>query len=327
MDYTRRKYLKQLSLLSFALTTYPTSKLFASAKNMAKESQILPESALGNFKYIYGSEKYRSEFFPFLVNVFNLYPEQKFHKLITQTTQDKQEDAKIYLSLRDKIKEIKPFLSELTYAVPALNKQKKIIAEQTLQLLPSINRINGYLEVGSTGRYLDEIEEHLKIRGDIYLIDSQPASFSPESIIDRGQIKEAGKFIPLNNYDTNIIKHIPKNSLDLVTVYIGFHHCPPNLREEFITSIRDVLKPNGKLIVRDHDAHNEKMNRVVALAHDVFNLGTNETWEYNEKEERYFYSLAFLDEMLNKYGFKTNGKRILQDGDPTLNSLMLYTKA
>jgi isopenicillin N synthase-like dioxygenase len=110
-------------------------------------------------------------------------------------------------------------------------------------------------------------------------------------------------------------------------VYIGFHHCPVDLRNEFFASIRDVMKPDGYLIVRDHDVRDETMWHMVALAHDVFNLGTEESWAYNERELRRFYSLATLDKMLNKAGFATDGRRLLQDGDPTLNTLMLYRKS
>lgn len=287
----------------------------------------MSESKIGNFKFIYENEKYRSDFFPFLVNVFHLYPEKEFHQLIAQVTTDNQFDDAIYQEAQQQLKKYKPLLSDLTYALPALNNQKKVITQQTLRLLPDVKKVDGYLEFGSTGRYLDELEEHLKIRGDICFIDSKPASFSPDSIVDRGQLNKAGTFLPLNNYDTKIAKNLQKNSFDLITVYIGFHHCPPHLRGEFITSIRDVLKPNDKLILRDHDASDERMLRIVALAHDVFNLGTKETVEYNHKEEHYFYSLEFLGKIMNKFGFKSAGEKLLQDGDPTLNTLMVYTKA
>jgi hypothetical protein len=87
-----------------------------------------------------------------------------------------------------------------------------------------------------------------------------------------------------------------------------------------------VLRPGGILIVRDHNVHNEKMLRLVALAHDVFNMGTQETWKYNEAERRNFYSLDKLDSMLTSTGFKAHGRRLLQDGDPTLNTLLMYTR-
>lgn len=327
MDHAKRKYLKQLSLLPLLFAAYPTSQLLSKTSKISDELFKLPENKIGNFKFIYDNEKYRNDFFPFLVNVFHLYPEKEFHQLITQVTTNKQFDNAIYQEVQQQLKNIKPLLGDLTYALPALNKQKKVITQQTLKLLPDVKKVDGYLEFGSTGRYLDELEEHLKIRGNICFIDSKPASFSPDSVVDRGQLSKVGRFIPLNNYDTKIAKNLPKNSFDLVTVYIGFHHCPPHLREEFITSIRDVLKPNGKLILRDHDASDEKMLRIVALAHDVFNLGTKETVEYNHREERYFYSLEFLNKMMHKFGFKSAGEKLLQDGDPTLNTLMLFNKS
>ena len=65
---------------------------------------------------------------------------------------------------------------------------------------------------------------------------------------------------------------------------------------------------------------------MVALAHDVFNMGTKESWNYNDRELRLFYSLAELDELLIRYGFKSNGQQLYQEGDPTLNALMHYKK-
>jgi 2-polyprenyl-3-methyl-5-hydroxy-6-metoxy-1,4-benzoquinol methylase len=76
------------------------------------------------------------------------------------------------------------------------------------------------------------------------------------------------------------------------------NHHPVDLRDEFITGIRDVLRPGGALVVRDHNVHDEKMWRMVALAHDVFNMGTQETWQTNERERRHFYALDTLHGLL-----------------------------
>ena len=107
---------------------------------------------------------------------------------------------------------------------------------------------------------------------------------------------------------------------------------PPDSRQRPATTSQaspwvDVLRPGGALVVRDHHAHDERMWRTVALAHDVFNMGTHETWEYNERERRHFYPLETLHELLTNAGLRSNGRRLLQSGDPTLNTLMLYTKA
>ncbi|OUR65985.1 hypothetical protein A9Q79_02690 [Methylophaga sp. 42_25_T18] len=276
---------------------------------------------------MYNNSSHRDEFYAFLTNVFHLYPEDKLHELIYKLNQQELVDQSIYKKLQDNLPDLKPLFADLTYAIPALSKQKKIIAEQTSQLVDSNKRYDGYLEVGSTGRYLDSLEETLDIKGDTFFLTDKRATYSPIDIVDRGQIAKAGKDIDLENYNSNLNNYIPNKSIDLATVYIGFHHCPLDLREEFITSIRDTMKDDAPLILRDHDAHNEKMSRMVALAHDVFNMGTNETWTYNDDELRNFYSLAELEAMMNQFGFKSDSRKIYQKGDPTLNALMVFRKS
>lgn len=319
MEYSRRLVLRTLTL---AIALLPFRNLLAGIGSAVSKPQ--PE---GNFRFIYGNKAYQRSFHGFLANVFNLYPEDDFHQLIEKVSKANRSDLEIYIEVQRLLGDIKPFLSELTYALPALRKQKQVIAKQTIELLPGERRYEGYLEVGSNGRYLDDLEEQIDIRGDRFYVSDFAPSYSPMDMVDRGQIFKGGSFISLNNYRPDLLKTIPKNSLDLVTVYIGFHHCPINLREQFIGSIRDSMKPGASLIVRDHNAHNEKMKRMVALAHDVFNMGTNQDWSYNEKELRNFYSLGYLNNMLTKYGFRSNGKQLYQEGDPTLNALMIYKKA
>ena len=87
------------------------------------------------------------------------------------------------------------------------------------------------------------------------------------------------------------------------------------------------MKSGAYLVIRDHDARNTKMRAVVGLAHDVFNMGTNESWAYNAAELRHFYSLNFLDKWLSNAGFLGDGRRLYQSGDPTHNALMVYRKA
>ncbi|PCJ91626.1 MAG: dehydrogenase [Porticoccaceae bacterium] len=316
MNYSRRRILLAASTF---LATHPFRHLLADDK--------LPGLTAGsNFHYVYDNSGYKREFKDFLANVFRLYPEDKMHALISTVTQESFSDAVIYKELQEELDDIKPFLADLTYSLPALRKQKKVIAKQTAQLLDSKERYDGYLEIGSTGRYLDTLEDKIKIRGERYYLSDLKPSYSIVDIIDRGQLLKGAEFIALNNYQSGLAKAIPINSLDLVSVYIGLHHCPLDLREEFITSIRDSMKSGASLILRDHNVHNEKMWKMVALAHDVFNMGTKESWDYNNRELRLFYSLTELDEILVKFGFKSDGQQLYQEGDPTLNALMHYKK-
>ena len=314
MKTSKRDFMKTLALM---MGTAPTLPLFAREAPLAK----------GNFDYIYSDPAIRQEFRRFLVNVFHLYPEDDLHALILEAVQQGQNDAAIYRRVQQQLDGIKPFLGDLTYSLPTLSKQKRVLTTQTLALLDPGKRYQGYLEIGSNGRFLDSLEERIEIKGDRFTMAERAPGRSAIDIVDRGQIHSAGTFIPLNDYRPTLAREVPPRSLDLVTVYIGFHHCPVELRETFLGSIREVLRPGGVLIVRDHNVHDEKMLRMVSLAHDVFNMGTQETWKYNQAELRNFYSLARLDSLLTAAGFKAHGRRLLQDGDPTLNTLMRYTRA
>jgi SAM-dependent methyltransferase len=200
------------------------------------------------------------------------------------------------------------------------------MADQTLMLLDPDARYDGHLEIGSTGRYISILEDRLDISGDIFLLHTEEAGYGPEDIVERGQLAKIGTHIDMGNYSSKFVNVIPENSLDLVTVYIGFHHCPMNKRREFISSVRHVIRPGGTLILRDHDARNEDLWRIAALAHDTFNAGIDESWQFNRNELRNFYSLRFITEYLQDVGFKHGGQVYFQRGDPTRNGLTAFTK-
>jgi len=310
----RKHFIKSLLLFSVPLLTFPSNTI-----------HFLSETK-SNFKRIYSNNLMKNEFFKFLKNIFNLFPENDLHQLITKVTIKKNNDKEIYIETQSRLEEITPFHSAFSHQLPSLFKQKEEMAKQTVTLLGKGSVFNGYLEIGSSGRYLDYLEEECTIKGKRYYADGKEPGYSLTEMIDRGQITIGAKYIPLANYHTKYSELIPKNSLDLVTVYIGFHHCPIDLRIPFISSIRDTLRVGGKLILRDHDCKTEDQKTLVALAHDVFNMGTKQTWEYNENEIRNFYSLDFICSFVEKIGFKFDKRTLFQEGDPTKNALMLFTK-
>ncbi len=320
MRLSRREFTRQFSILLGLFAMNPL-QVFGQLARPAGPS------AVGNFQYIYSNPELRKAFLDFLINVFHLYPENELHQTILEITRQHDTDEAIYEELQKRMAFIKPFLAELRYSVPALFRQKTIMTGQTRQLLGDRKRFEGYLEIGSTGRYISRLENKLDIRGDIFLLHTEKPGYGPEDIVDREQVTQIGTFIDMGNYDTGFARIIPLHSLDIVTVYIGFHHCPVEKRQEFITSVCDVLKPKGQLILRDHDAHNDDMRRMAALAHDVFNAGTNRSWTYNQNELRNFYSLKYIIAYLEKLGLRHGGRVLFQNGDPTRNGLMVFTKA
>lgn len=278
------------------------------------------------FKAVFNDTRWSDEFYRFLQVIFHLYPEDKFHHLIKQETATGRTDEEIYKSVQSKLKIIKPFLSELTYALPALKKQKKEIARQTLELLGGPKPIDGYAEIGSTGRYISRFQKETKVTGPIYLINDIAPGNSPADIMERGQLSKLGTFVDIKNYAPISPQAIADSSLDLVTCYIGLHHCPEDKLSGFIASINRILRPGGAFVIRDHDVKTAEMATFVSLVHTVFNAGLNEPWEFEANDFKNFKPADTWASIIEKEGFKDAGKRVLQDKDPSYNTLMLFNK-
>ncbi len=277
----------------------------------------------GNFRAIYLDPRLRERFFLFLQNVFHLYPERHFHDLIARIARDKPGDREIYEAILAELPSIKPYLREVRYALPALRKQKKVMCDQTLALLEGQTRFDRYAEVGSTGRYYDRLSRSLSFSAPPVFIHTSKPSYQPQDIVERGRLSKVGSFLPLGVYDALAL---PEESIDLLTVYIGFHHAPLERRVDFMRSIHATLRRGGTLIVRDHDVTDASMVHLVALAHDVFNCGLELPWSTNAAEVRHFLSLRELQGLLEGVGFSPHGGRLLQEGDPTRNTLMRFDK-
>ncbi len=284
--------------------------------------KTLMNAITSEFKAVFSDTRMRDGFYRFLQVVFHLYPEDKFHHLIAETCGSKSTDQEIYVEVQRRLKEIKPFLSELTYALPALKKQKREMTRQTLELLGDTRRINGYVEIGSTGRYISDLRKHLRVDGEIFIINDVAPNNSIGEIFERGQLAKLGQFLDLNEYRPIDQARIPDGSVDLVTIYIGFHHCPVANLPGFVKSILRILSPGGSLIVRDHNVRSPEMATFVSLVHTVFNLGLNVPWETNQKEFRSFKSIDEWCAVVCELGFTDAGKRLFQDKDPSDNALV-----
>lgn len=280
---------------------------------------------ISEFKSVFLNTKWSDDFYRFLQVIFHLYPEDKFHHLIATTSKEKNNDEEIYKSVQANLPKIKPFLSELTLALPALKKQKKEMAKQVLTLLGNKKQINGYLEIGSTGRYISELLKHISLSGNIYLTNDIAPNNSVADIFERGQFSKIGKFIPLT-YQPISQSEIADDSVDLVTCHIGLHHCTPDLLDGYIKSIHRILRKGGLLIMRDHDVKTTEMATFVSLVHTVFNLGLGVTWETDSSEYKSFKSIDEWSKIISSYGFKDSGARILQDKDPSYNTLIAFIK-
>lgn len=282
-------------------------------------------SHTSEFKAVFSQTTWSDDFYRFLQVIFHLYPEDKFHHLIAQASRENASDEAIYKAIQTNLPKIKPFLSELTLALPALKKQKKEMARQVLELLGGKTQINGYLEIGSTGRYISALRHQAELSGNIYLTNDIAPDFSIADIFERGQISKIGHFFPLTYQPISPLE-IADQSLDLVYCPIGLHHCRPELLQNYIQSIHRVLRKGGAFIIRDHDVKTPEMATFVSLVHTVFNLGLGVSWGKNAQEFKSFKSIDAWSALIATFGFQDSGKRILQDKDPSDNALLSFTK-
>src|SRR5262245_12967298 len=87
-------------------------------------SSFAADSGASNCEPVYGNAKLRERFYLFLQNVFHLYPEGRFHRLILEVATRYDTDADIYRALAARLPEITPRLAAITYTMPALVKQR-----------------------------------------------------------------------------------------------------------------------------------------------------------------------------------------------------------
>lgn len=297
--------------------------LFASRGAFASEA---PASA---FHRIYDDVVLRDRFFLFLQNIFHLYPEAEFHQAILDLTAQHPDDRAIYEALQVRLEEIAPLGSALTYALPALNVQKAEMARQAAALLGGAGspRIDGYVEIGSTGRYVQPLKKALPIGGRVVLVNDLAPGYGPVDILERGRVRKVGRFVPLGDYDPVDPAVVPDGSVDLVSSFIGLHHCPDDRLDGFVASVRRMLRPGGRLLLREHDVDDDVMDTFVALAHDVFNAGVAVPWSENAAQVRRFRSVASWTALLEEAGFRREGGGEVQAHDPTDNTLLLFVRA
>ena len=321
-NINRRDFIKLTSLLFVGASV--SNRLFAEDIKSNVDINNLWSINGSNFHAIYDNPEQRLAFIGFLKNVFSIFPSEKFDGLIAEASMQETADKFIYTAVQDRLSSIKPIASDVRYSLPALYKQTSTIGKQILQLIGERKQVDGYMEIGTKGGYLAFIDNSIKFGGDKVLLSDLPATYELGDIAERRGIKKIGRFVSLNSYAPISEDAVKSQSLDVICNPIGFHHSPPEKRDAFVRSIRRCLRPGGKLIVRDHDVNHETMNHMVALAHDVFNMGLYHPWSYNCAEIRNFTSLDELRAYLTTFGFEPEQSCIYQDGDPTKNALFSF---
>jgi SAM-dependent methyltransferase len=284
------------------------------------------DAAGSDFHTVMSTTHWHDKVYGFLHNVFRLYPEDRFNLLIKEACDRYPTDESVYRHLQQQLPKIKPFLGDLRLSLPALFKQKQELKRQTLQLLGDRKCLDGYIEIGTTGRYISALRRDVVFSGPVYLVNAFPPNNSPVEMMERGGVRKIGSYLPLNDYAPLPPDVISDASVDAVSCYVGLHHMTPVTLNTFLASIARVLRLGGLFILRDHDVDSPEMFRFVGLIHTIFNAGTGATWEQNRDELRYFVSVNEWVERLRAFGLVDQGSRLLQPHDPSNNVLMVFRR-
>ncbi len=310
----------------FRFTNVLWDAYYPESERCRSETASIREGEPSEFKRVFARLPYHDGFYLFLQNVFSLRPEDRFHALILEAIAARDTDESMYRHIQEGLGDIDSPLGALTHALPALAKQKAVLKGQTVELLGDTTSVDGYLEIGTIGRYYSTLKKAVKFSGPLYMMNDIAPTNSPVDMIDRGQIGQVGKFLPLGDYETLGSHGIDDASLELITCYIGLHHCPLEGLDDFVRSIVKALKPGGLFVLRDHDCTSPEMVEFVSLVHTVFNAGTDVTWADNAAELRFFRAVDEWIEYLRGFGLEHQGERLLQENDPTDNVLMAFRK-
>lgn len=279
---------------------------------------------LSLFHRVYDDTKQADSFHLFLKNIFNVVPYDALHALIFALTKEYQDDESIYRGIQSKLSSITPKLAPLTHALPSLKEQKYEIAKESKLILKQGNALEGYVEIGSTGRYVNPLKKLKIIKGKVILVNDRKPNYSPPDIVERGQLFPIGRWIDLNNYAPIAIE---KSTVGLVSAYIGLHHMESEKLHPFLVSIYEMLRPGGYFIVRDHDVTTQEMDNFIALAHTVFGAVLGDSWNMNAKELRHFAPVSSWVQRIESVGFAWTKETVFQEGDPTDNALILFKKS
>lgn len=297
----------------------------------AVEQKALYNSSNNHLNEVMTNSALRREFSGFFTEVLTQISPRKFFAMVDKVkrTDNPRTQAEWYSALLHNIETAKPYFFSYQ-SLKTLARQKKILAAQVHTLLKNQNKIDGYLEIGTPGTYVNSIKEKLDISGPIYVLQDQKRVtdyFQAFSLAPKSGFLSYDSFIELNDYAPIATQSIPDNSLDLVVCFIGIHHIPIQKLDAFIASIRRVLRPGGIFILRDHDAHSAKINTLSHVAHSVFNMVVPAlSLDEEMAEYRNFNPLSHWIALLAQHGFTVGAERLVQKGDPTLNTMFKFTK-
>jgi FAD/FMN-containing dehydrogenase len=207
-----------------------------------------------------------------------------------------------------------------------LNQTKKEIGSEFVRLMNKVHKksetINGVITIGDPGRYYNYIQQFNVTEPKYYMTESQ----SMTDILERGSIFSPAEYLQLwyDKFEDNY--NIPSNTIDLIFVPVGLHHFDNISLTKFMLFVNRVMRPEGRLIVREHDASTENVRNMAHVAHVIFNAYTGVTKDMEDNEIRNFHSINEWESIISDYGFTTDSIYELDKNDPTVDIMFSMQK-
>jgi SAM-dependent methyltransferase len=271
-----------------------------------------------DYKIVIENPVLSSKLMQFFEYIFTVYPAQKYHNLVTKAVVESSNDQEAYRYIIDHLSTLEQSrFTTLVTSLASLKQQRNELADQAALFLGD-KKIDGYLELGTPGRYIKALQKRCSLSGETIVA---PYSSGIVNIIEREKIVSGYRTIPLD-YSPLAIS---EESLDLVSCFIGLHHIPHEKLDPFLDSVVRVLRPGGLFIVRDHDGEPDFIP-FLNVIHSVYNAGTGVSCEDEQAEVRLFKPISEWKHILARHGLKVRPLELLQKGDPSANTLLCFYK-
>lgn len=269
------------------------------------------------------SDRAKTEFSKFLKNILCRVDQVKLFALLDEILQYADTKEEIYQALLLKIPTIMPnTFTDMSNILGSLTTIKKDLTEQALELLPKNQQYDGLIEIGYPGRFIKSFKTKLDIKGDVVAINDEERL---SDYVQTGYPRPYHRFVKLGEYEPLSEMEFKDNSAELISIFIGLHHIPEEKLEPYLQSLRRVLKPDGHLLLVDHDIQNQETLDQANMAHSIYNAVMGFSLEEEMAEIRNFRPLSYWVNLLQKNGFNIQMQSLspqIREGDPTLNSMI-----
>jgi SAM-dependent methyltransferase len=206
----------------------------------------------------------------------------------------------------------------------SLSAIKNDLGTQAKILLPDVKEIDGLVEIGYPGRFVEGFQKQFHVTGKITVVLE---GTSVTDYIQTNFRKPYHVYHQLDYANPNL-KELPEDSADVITCYVGLHHFPEHTVKNFLHDVRRVLRPEGHFLLVDHDVVDKKSLHYAQGAHTIFNVMGGVSKKEEMGEIRNFQPMSYWQNLLEEVGFQSTRQShdqvLIRQGDPSRNRMMCF---